>query len=115
MLKVGGENVAAAEIEDFLQQHPDVLTAQVVSAPDARYMEVPCAYLIMKPGSTATEAEIIDSCKGQISTFKIPRYVRFVTEFPMSGTKVKKVELRAIIAAELKSAGITEAPKITLN
>lgn len=115
MLKVGGENVAAAEIEDFLQQHPDVLTAQVVSAPDARYMEVPCAYLIMKPGSTATEAEIIDSCKGQISTFKIPRYVRFVTEFPMSGTKVKKVELRAIIAAELKSAGITEAPKITLS
>ena len=63
MLKVGGENVAAAEIEDFLQQHPDVLNAQVVSAPDARYMEVPCAYLIMKPGSTATEAEIIDSCK----------------------------------------------------
>jgi fatty-acyl-CoA synthase len=115
MLKVGGENVAAAEIEDFLQQHPDVLNAQVVSAPDARYMEVPCAYLIMKPGSTATEAEIIDSCKGQISTFKIPRYVRFVTEYPMSGTKVKKFELRTMIAAELKSAGITEAPKITLS
>ena len=115
MLKVGGENVAAAEIEDFLQQYPDVLTAQVVSAPDARYMEVPCAYLIMKPGSTATEAEIIDSCKGQISTFKIPRYVRFVTEYPMSGTKVKKFELRSMIAAELKSAGITEAPKITLS
>lgn len=115
MLKVGGENVAAAEIEDFLQQRPDVLTAQVVSAPDARYMEVPCAYLIMKPGSTATEAEIIDSCKGKISTFKIPRYVRFVSEYPMSGTKVKKFELRKMIAAELEAAGITEAPKISLT
>jgi fatty-acyl-CoA synthase len=115
MLKVGGENVAAAEIEDFLQQRPDVLTAQVVSAPDARYMEVPCAYLVMKPGSTTTEAEIIESCKGKISTFKIPRYVRFVTEYPMSGTKVKKYELRKMIAAELEAAGITEAPKISLG
>jgi fatty-acyl-CoA synthase len=92
-----------------------VLTAQVVSAPDARYMEVPCAYLVMKPGSTATEAEIIESCKGKISTFKIPRYVRFVTEYPMSGTKVKKFELRKMIATELEAAGITEAPKISLT
>jgi len=115
MLKVGGENVAAAEIEDFLQLHPDVLTAQVVSAPDARYMEVPCAYIIRRSGSTVTERDLIDHCRGKISTFKVPRYVRFVDEYPMSGTKVRKHELRARIAAELEAAGITEAPKISSN
>jgi fatty-acyl-CoA synthase len=113
MLKVGGENVAAAEIEGFLLTHPAVLMAQVVSAPDARYVEVPAAFVIPKPGATVTEAELIDHCLGRIATFKVPRYVRFVTEYPMSGTKVKKVELRAAIAAELAAAGITEAPKLS--
>lgn len=113
MLKVGGENVAAAEIEDHLQSHPAVHTAQVVSAPDARYHEVPTAFILLKPGASATEAELIDHCRGVIATFKVPRYVRFVDEFPMSGTKIKKNVLRDTIAAELKEKGVTEAPKVT--
>lgn len=112
MMKVGGENVAAAEIEDFLQLHPDVLTAQVVGAPDARYSEVACAYVVKRPESPLTDTDLIDYCRGKISTFKIPRYVRFVDEYPMSGTKVRKHELRSRIAHELSQAGITEAPKL---
>jgi fatty-acyl-CoA synthase len=113
MLKVGGENVAAAEIEDHLQTHPAVHTAQVVSAPDARYHEVPAAYIQLKPSASTTEAELIEHCRGVIATFKVPRYVRFIGEFPMSGTKIKKNELRDMIATERREKGITEAPKVT--
>lgn len=113
MLKVGGENVAAAEIEGFLVDHPAVQIVQVVSAPDARYTEVPAAFVELKAGAAATETELIDHCRGKIATFKVPRYVRFVDEWPMSGTKIKKYELRERIATELADAGITEAPKVT--
>jgi fatty-acyl-CoA synthase len=113
MLKVGGENVAAAEVEGYLVTHPDVAMAQVVAAPDARYVEVPAAYIMLKPGSTVSEDDIIDYCRGKIATFRVPRYVRFVEEWPMSGTKVKKYVLRERITEELAAAGITEAPRIT--
>ena len=113
MLKVGGENVAAAEIEGHLVDHPAVQIVQVVSAPDARYTEVPVAFIELKAGATATEQELIDHCRGQISTFKVPRYVRFVAEWPMSGTKIKKYVLREQIAAELAERGMTEAPRVT--
>lgn len=112
MLKVGGENVAAAEIEGFLLTHPAVHIAQVVAAPDARYGEVPAAFVELKPGAEVTEEELIAFCIDQISTFKIPRYVRVVEEWPMSGTKVKKFVLRDQIAAELEASGIREAPRI---
>jgi fatty-acyl-CoA synthase len=112
MLKVGGENVAAAEIEDFMARHPSIKIVQVVAAPDARYVEVPCAYVELNEGTEATEQELIDFCRGKIATFKVPRYVRFVDGWPMSGTKIRKVELRDQIAAELASKGITEAPRI---
>lgn len=101
MLKVGGENVAAAEIEGFLSQHDAVMLAQVVSAPDSKYMEVPAAFVQLTPGATATEDEIIDFCRGTVASFKVPRYVRFVTEWPMSATKIQKVRLRELIAQEL--------------
>ncbi len=113
MLKVGGENVAAAEIEDHLAGHPDVRMVQVVAAPDARYVEVPCAFVQRVDGSTVTEQDLIDFCRGQIATFKVPRYVRFTEDFPMSGTKVQKYKLRERIRRELEEAGITEAPRIT--
>jgi fatty-acyl-CoA synthase len=112
MLKVGGENVAAAEVETYLLTHPDVEIAQVVSAPDARYTEVPAAFVQLRAGATVTEQELIDYCLGKIATFKVPRYVRFVDEWPMSGTKIQKFKLRERIAAELREAGITEAPKL---
>ncbi|GAB3585970.1 class I adenylate-forming enzyme family protein [Amycolatopsis endophytica] len=112
MLKVGGENVSAVEVEDYLLRHPAVAIAQVVSAPDAHYVEVPAVYIQLAPGAAVTEQEIIDFCLGSIATFRVPRYVRFVTEWPMSGTKIKKYVLREWIAAELAEAGITEAPRL---
>ena len=113
MLKVGGENVSAAEVEGYLITHPSIALAQVVAAPDERYVEVPAAYIQLKPDSQATEEEIIDFCRGKIATYRVPRYVRFVEDWPMSGTKIKKVILREMIADELKSKGITQADKIT--
>ena len=104
MLKVGGENVAAVEIESFLATHPSVLIAQVVSAPDAKYGEVAAAFVQLRPGTTATEAELIEHCHGRIATFKVPRYVRVVDEWPMSATKIQKYRLRERIAQELADA-----------
>ena len=113
MLKVGGENVAAAEVEGYLLTHPAVNMAQVVAAPDAKYVEVPAAFILLKPGETVLEQDIINFCRGKIATFRVPRYVRFVDEWPMSGTKVKKYVLRERIAKELTDAGITHAPRIS--
>ncbi|MEC8974646.1 MAG: fatty acid--CoA ligase family protein, partial [Actinomycetota bacterium] len=113
MLKVGGENVAAAEVEGYLLTHPAVALAQVVAAPDERYVEVPAAYIQLNPDADATEKEIIDFCRDEIATYRIPRYVRFVTEWPMSGTKIQKFALRDMIADELKSKGIKSAGKIS--
>jgi fatty-acyl-CoA synthase len=113
MLKVGGENVAAAEVEDYIQRHPSVQMVQVVAAPDRRYVEVPAAFVELKPGATISEEEVIDFCRGKIATFRVPRYVRFVSEWPMSGTKIKKFELRERISTELAEAGVTQAPKFS--
>jgi fatty-acyl-CoA synthase len=113
MLKVGGENVAAAEVEEYLVQHPAIEIVQVVGAPDARYVEVPAAFVQRRAGATVTEEELVEFCRGRIATFKIPRYVRFVDEWPMSGTKIQKFRLRERLAAELEVAGITEAPRLT--
>lgn len=101
MLKVGGENVAAAEIETFLARHPAVKLAQVVGVPDARLQEVPAAFVELEPGATASEQELIDFCKGEIASFKIPRYIRFVSEWPMSTSKIQKFRLRDQLLEEL--------------
>jgi len=103
MLKVGGENVAAVEIEDFIATHPAVNVVAVVAAPDDYYVEVPAAFIELRPGHTVTAEEIIEYCRGRIASFKIPRYVRFVNEWPMSGTKIQKFRLRERIQAELRS------------
>ena len=94
MLKVGGENVAAIEIESLLSTHPAVNIAQVIGVHDARLFEVACAYIELIDGKSMTETEIIDFCKGKIASFKIPRHVRFVDEWPMSSTKIQKYVLR---------------------
>ncbi|MEQ8716313.1 MAG: AMP-binding protein [Acidimicrobiales bacterium] len=112
MMKVGGENVAAAEVEGFLLRHAAVAVAQVVAAPDARYDQVPTAFVQLVDGAEVTEEDIIAFCLGSIATYKVPRYVRFVDDWPMSGTKVKKFVLAERIEAELAAAGITEAPKL---
>lgn len=100
MLKVGGENVAAIEVEGFLATHPAVKLAQVVALPDKKYDEVPVAFVEFLPNQSATEAEIIEFCRGQIASFKVPRHVRFVDEWPMGATKILKYKLRERIAEE---------------
>jgi len=101
MLKVGGENVAAVEIESCLQQHDAVKLAQVVGVPDRRLVEVAAAFIELEPGSSAGEEELIAFCKGKIAGFKIPRYVRFVEEWPISSTKIQKFRLQEEICKEL--------------
>lgn len=100
-LKVGGENVAAVEVEAFLTTHPSVQLAAVVGVPDAKYGEVPAAFVEFRPGLSASESELIEFCKDGLSGFKVPRYVRAVTEWPMSATKIKKVDLQAGLLKEL--------------
>ncbi len=101
MLKVGGENVAAAEIETFLARHPAVKLAQVVGVPDARLQEVAAAFVELESGQSASEQDLIEFCKGKIASFKVPRYVRFVTEWPMSASKIQKFRLRDELVREL--------------
>ncbi|MCC5873617.1 MAG: acyl--CoA ligase [Gammaproteobacteria bacterium] len=100
MLKVGGENVAAVEIESHLQTHPSIRFAQVIGVPDARLQEVAAAYVELHEDEVLTEQDVIDHCRGRMAGFKVPRYVRFVTEWPMSATKVQKHRLRESFAAE---------------
>lgn len=96
MLKVGGENVAAVEVEAFLCTHPAVRLAEVVGKPDDRLDEVPVAFVELQPGISATEDELIDHCRGKIANYKVPRAIFFMgqDEWPTSATKVDKVALR---------------------
>jgi fatty-acyl-CoA synthase len=94
MIKVGGENVAAAEVEDVLVTHPDLREAQVVGLPDEKYVEVPVAFVEARPGAEVSPEEVLAFCGGQLARFKVPRRVFFVTEWPMSETKIIKQALR---------------------
>lgn len=100
MLKVGGENVAASEIEVVLCQHPSVTLAAVVSIPDARLLEVPAAFVELKPGCSAEPDELVDFCAQRLAAFKVPRVMRLVTEWPMSATKLQKFKLRETLLDE---------------
>jgi fatty-acyl-CoA synthase len=92
----GGENVYPREIEEFLYTHPDILDAQVIGVPDARYGEELCAWVRLRPGAPELTAEALrDYAAGKLAHYKIPRYVHLVDEFPMTVTgKVRKVEMR---------------------
>ncbi|MEM7612624.1 MAG: AMP-binding protein [Pseudomonadota bacterium] len=104
MLKVGGENVAAAEIETYLGRHDAVKMAQVVGVPDARLGEVAAAFIELKEGESCDPDALIDFCKGEIASFKVPRHIRFVTEWPMSTSKIQKYKLKDQLTAELEKA-----------
>jgi fatty-acyl-CoA synthase len=112
MLKVGGENVASAEIEAFLLTHPAIDIVAVTGVRDAHYTEVPAAFVELAPGASLTEDELRAFCVGSIATFKVPRYLRIVENWPMSGTKIRKHVLREQLEAELDAAGITEAGRV---
>jgi acyl-CoA synthetase (AMP-forming)/AMP-acid ligase II len=104
MLKVGGENVAAVEIEAYIGDHPAVRHVEVVGIPDPRLDEVPVAFVELYDFGELTEDDVIAFCRDRIARYKVPRHVRFVQEWPMSATKVNKVALRERIGAELAAA-----------
>ena len=91
----GGENVYPREIEEFLYSHPKIQDVQVIGVPDPRYGEEICAWIKLHGGQSATPEEIREFCKGQIAHYKIPRYIEFVPEFPMTITgKIQKFVMR---------------------
>jgi len=95
MIIRGGENVYPREIEEFLYRHPKVQDVQVIGVPDPRYGEAVCAWIKLHAGQTATDEEIRAFCQGQIAHYKIPRYIEFVPEFPMTITgKIQKFVMR---------------------
>ena len=98
----GGENIYPREVEEYLYRHPKIQDVQVFGVPDPRYGEELCAWVVLKAGQSATEEEIREFCKGQIAHYKIPRYVRFKTELPVTVTgKAQKFRMRESMIAEL--------------
>jgi fatty-acyl-CoA synthase len=99
VFRVGGENVAPAEVEDVLHKHPKVKQAQVIGVPDPRLIEVPAAYVIVREGEHATAEEIIEWSRTRMANFRVPRYVKIVDSFETIGmtgsAKVQKNKLRA--------------------
>lgn len=103
----GGENIYPREIEEFLYRHPAVQDVQVIGVPDARYGEELAAWIVLKPGTALTAAEVQAFCRGQIAHYKVPRHVRFVEAFPTTVTgKVQKFLMRETMIADLH---LTEA------
>jgi fatty-acyl-CoA synthase len=103
MLIRGGENVYPREIEEFLFRHPKVQSAQVFGVPDQKYGEEICAWIVLKPGNDCTEDDIREFCRNQIAHYKVPRYIRFVEEMPMTVTgKAQKFMMRERMIEELK-------------
>ncbi|WP_116135866.1 AMP-binding protein [Trinickia diaoshuihuensis] len=102
MLIRGGENIYPREIEEFLFRHPKVQSVQVFGVPDEKYGEEVCAWIVVRPGEQLTEEEIKAFCQGQIAHYKVPRYIRFVDEMPMTVTgKVQKFVMRERMIGEL--------------
>jgi fatty-acyl-CoA synthase len=103
MIIRGGENIYPREIEDFLFTHPKISEVAVFGIPDEFYGEEIMAWIQLHAGETATEEEIREYCKGQLAHFKIPRYIRFVEEFPMTVTgKVQKYRMREMVLEEMR-------------
>ena len=106
MIIRGGENVYPREIEAFLYTNPKVADVQVVGVPDQRFGEEIMAWVLLRAGEQATEEEIRDFCRGRIAHYKVPRYVKFVSEFPMTVTgKIQKFVMRDISIRELELEG----------
>jgi fatty-acyl-CoA synthase len=113
MIIRGGENVYPREIEEFLYTHPDVVDAQVIGVPDVRFGEEIMAWVVCREASDLTTDELTAFCKGKIAHYKVPRYIRFVDEFPMTVTgKVQKFRMREVAIDDLglrDAAGIESA------
>lgn len=98
----GGENIYPREIEEFLYTHPAIQDVAVVGVPDARYVEEVAAWIRLKSGTSLTEEDLRQFCKGHLAHYKIPRYIRFVTEFPQTVTgKIQKFKIRELMIEQL--------------
>ncbi|MBL0388333.1 AMP-binding protein [Tumebacillus sp. ITR2] len=105
MIIRGGENIYPREVEEFLYAHPAVLDVQVVGVPDERMGEEAAAFVILKDGANLTPDELRAYCDGQIARFKIPRYIEFVDQFPMTASgKIQKFKLREQAVEKLNLA-----------
>jgi len=101
MIIRGGENIYPREIEEFLYTHPAVESAQAVGVPDPKFGEEVCVWIKLRRGATATVDEIRSFCKSRLAYFKVPRYVKFVDEFPLTVTgKVQKFRIREMAIEE---------------
>ena len=113
MIIRGGENISPREVEEFLYTHPDVEDAQVIGVPSVKYGEEVMAWVKPRSGTTVTGDQLRAFCHGEIATYKIPRYWKFVDAFPLTVTgKVQKYRMREVSTAELKltaAAGIRTA------
>jgi fatty-acyl-CoA synthase len=106
----GGENVYPREIEEFLYTHPDVADVQVIGVPDDRYGEELCAWVIARPDAHLDEDAVRDFCRGRLARFKVPRYIIFTDEFPMTVTgKVQKFKMRE---ASIERLGLQAAAAV---
>ena len=107
LLKVGGENVDPTEVEAFLLEHPAISKAQVIGVPDPRLAEVACACVVVEPGQAITDADLDAFCRGKMASFKIPRHLLVVDDYPMTSSgKVQKYLLRQMAAEQLGLAGV---------
>jgi fatty-acyl-CoA synthase len=103
MIIRGGEKIFPREIEDYLFTHPKVAEAAVFGVPDEYFGEQVAAWIQLHPGETATGDDIREFCKGKIAHFKIPHYIWFVEEFPMTVTgKIQKFRMREIAIEKLR-------------
>jgi len=107
----GGENIYPREIEEFLYTHPDIEDVQAIGVPDDKYGEALMVWVKLRPGADPlTEDDVREFCRGKIAHYKVPRYVKFVTEFPMTVTgKVRKVEMREQSIEELGLTAVETA------
>jgi fatty-acyl-CoA synthase len=106
----GGENVYPREVEEFLYTHPEIEDVQVIGVPDEKYGEELCAWVKLRPGSGLAEEDVRAFCVGKIAHYKVPRYVRFTQEFPMTVTgKVQKFKMRETSVAELGLEAASQA------
>ncbi|MBK4214507.1 AMP-binding protein [Paracoccus caeni] len=112
MIIRGGENIYPREIEEFLIRHPDVIDVQVFGIPDDRFGEEVCAWVVARDEAAITVEVLRDYCRGQIAHFKIPRYIRIVSELPMTVTgKPQKFVMRDLMLGILAAEAEDNAPK----
>ncbi|GGB31221.1 AMP-binding protein [Virgibacillus dakarensis] len=106
MIIRGGENIYPREIEEFLYQHPDILDVQIIGVPDAKYGEEVMAWIVLKEGILLTEKDVRQFCEGNISRHKIPKYIQFVDDYPMTASgKIQKYKLKELASKQFEQKG----------